>query len=431
VALGCRVNRADLDAIAAQLAPGFELVAGGAPADFVVVNTCSITGDAASAARQAIRRAARENPGARIVAAGCYAEVSPGALAVLPGVAAVIGARAQSGLPELLSRLAAGDHGMAARARAPAAPSWMPPAMESAAHARPLLKVQDGCDAACAYCTVPRARGPSRSMRFEDAVAALLALGGRHREVVLTGVHLGAYGRDLAPARSLSELLREAAARGLRARVRLSSVEPREFPRGLLADGGLGGILCEHFHLPLQTGSARLLRAMRRPGGPAEVRAVVEEIAARLPGACLGADVMAGFPGETEADHRETIALIEALPLAYLHVFPFSPRPGTPAATMPGRVPGRVIRERARELRAISDRRWRAFLAAQAGRDLEVVVERVEGGLARGTARQYAAVRWPAAGEERGALVQVRVESSDGSACFGSRAAALDDRLSR
>jgi threonylcarbamoyladenosine tRNA methylthiotransferase MtaB len=430
VSLGCRVNRADLDAIAAQLAPGFDLVAEGAPADFVVVNTCSITSDADSAARQAIRRAARENPGARIVATGCYAEVAPGVLAALPGVAAVVGARMQSGVPELLSRLAAGDDGATALARAAvAAPPWAPPAVESYAHTRPLLKVQDGCDAACAYCVVPLARGASRSMPFEDAVAALLALGERHREVVLTGVHLGAYGRDLAPPRSLSELVREAVARGLRGRVRLSSVEPQEFPRDLLVGGALGRTVCEHFHLPLQSGSARLLRAMRRATRPAEYRKTVEDVAALAPGACLGADVMVGFPGETEADHRETVELVEALPLAYLHVFPFSPRPGTPAAAVPGAVHGSVIRDRARELLAISERRWRAFLAMQGGRELEVVIERVEGGLARGTARQYVTVRWPASGEQRGSLAHVRVEASDRTECFGVRASTFAGRL--
>jgi threonylcarbamoyladenosine tRNA methylthiotransferase MtaB len=156
---------------------------------------------------------------------------------------------------------------------------------------------------------------------------------------------------------------------------------------------------------------------------------VVEEAAATLPGACLGTDLLVGFPGEADEDHRATVALVEALPLAYLHVFPFSPRPGTRAAALPGRVPSAVVRERVRELLAVSERKWRAYLAAQPGRELEVVVERSSGGLASGTSRQWVTVRWPSAGEERGAVVRVRVEASDGVECWGVRASTFEARL--
>jgi threonylcarbamoyladenosine tRNA methylthiotransferase MtaB len=188
-------------------------------------------------------------------------------------------------------------------------------------------------------------------------------------------------------------------------------------------------MLCEHFHLPLQSGSERILREMRRTYRPAAFERVVEEIAALAPGACLGTDVMVGFPGETEADFRETVRLLEQLPFAYLHVFPFSPRPGTPAAELEDRLPGPVVRERARELVSLGDRRWRAFLKGLAGYVVDVVVERVEGGLARGTSRRYATVRWPASDERRGQLVRVRVEASDGQECFGISAKTFASRL--
>jgi threonylcarbamoyladenosine tRNA methylthiotransferase MtaB len=162
-----------------------------------------------------------------------------------------------------------------------------------------------------------------------------------------------------------------------------------------------------------------VLAAMRRPYRPAAAREVVERIAARAPGACLGADLITGFPGETDADHRETVALVEALPFAYLHVFPFSPRPGTPAAGMGGRPPPAVARERGAELRALSARRWHAFLAARVGRELEVVVERVEAGEARGTSGEFVPVRWPSRGEARGDLVAVRVRSAGAEGCAG------------
>jgi threonylcarbamoyladenosine tRNA methylthiotransferase MtaB len=425
MALGCRVNRADVDALAAQLGGAFELAPDGEPADFVVVNTCSITSDAESAARQAIRRAAREHPGAQVVAAGCYAELRPDELAALPSVAAVIGARRQGAVAGALARLAVRDLPVSEAdtggwGAAPSAP---------ARHTRPFLKVQDGCDQRCSYCVIPAARGPSRSIAFDEALRRLTQLGERHPEVVLTGVHLGAFGRDLSPRRSLEELIRAAARARAVGRLRLSSVEPNELPRAILRDPDAAGLLCPHFHLPLQSGAARVLAAMGRPYAPDLFRAVVEDVAAAMPGACLGTDVLVGFPGETEEEHRATVALVEALPLAYLHVFPFSPRPGTPASDLPGRVPTAAVRERVRELLAVSDRKWRAYLAAQAGHEVEAVVERVGGGLARGTTREWVTVQWPAAGEVRGAVVRVRVEASDGAECFGVRASAFRSRL--
>jgi threonylcarbamoyladenosine tRNA methylthiotransferase MtaB len=266
-------------------------------------------------------------------------------------------------------------------------------------------------------------------MPFDQALAQLAVLGERHEEVVLTGVHLGAWGRELEPRRTLTDLLREAAQRRLVRRLRISSVESEEFPIEALVDPGISSVLCDHFHLPLQSGSERILRLMRRSYAPDAFRRVVEEAAALAPGACLGTDVMVGFPGETDEDFRETVRLLEQLPFAYLHVFPFSARPGTPAAAMEGQVPGPIARERARELVALGDRRWRAFLKGLAGYVVEVVVERVEGGLARGTSRRYATVRWPASDERRGQLVRVRVEASDGQECFGISARTFASRL--
>lgn len=425
VALGCRVSRADADAVAAELAGTFRLAAPGERADWIVVNTCAVTADAESAARQAIRRAAREQPGARIVAAGCCAEVRPGSLAALPGVVAVVGARTESAVAGVVARLRAGEGAGAALAGAAAAARpFGVAAAGPARHTRPLLKVQDGCDARCAYCVVPAARGPSRSLAPEACLDRLAALGARHAEVVVTGVHLGAWGRDLSPRSSVLELVREAARRRLVRRLRLSSIDPGELPAGPLADPATRAVLCEHFHLPIQSGAPRVLAAMGRPHAPDDLRRSFDGVAAAVPGACLGTDVLCGFPGETEADHRETVALLEALPLAYLHVFPYSPRPGTPAAALGGRPPAAAVRERARELRALSARRWRSFLAAQVGREHEVVVERVEDGTARGTARAFFTVRFPALGARRGDLVTVRVDGSDGEACTGARRAA-------
>jgi threonylcarbamoyladenosine tRNA methylthiotransferase MtaB len=290
-----------------------------------------------------------------------------------------------------------------------------------ARHTRPYLKIQDGCDRRCSYCVVPLARGPSRSLPFEEALRRLARLGARHAEVVLTGVHLGGYGRDLAPERSLADLVAEAVRRGAIRRVRLSSVEPDELPRELLRSPAVAAVLCPHLHLPPQSGSPGVLATMGRPYGPEVFREAVAEVRRALPGACVGADVIAGFPGEAEEDHAATVALVEALPLAYLHVFPFSPRPGTAAAAFARRVPPGTVAERARALRAVSERKWRAFLGAQVGREVEAIVEQVEGPWARGTAREWTPLRWPARGDERGAAVRVRVLRSDGRACLGER----------
>jgi len=415
VALGCRVSRADSDALAAGLGAGLALARDGEAADLVVVNTCAVTADADAAARRAIRRAARENPRAQIVASGCGAATCPDALRALP---AVVAPRAQGGIPALLDRLRARERADAPLADAPA---WPPAAASPARHTRPFLKVQDGCDRRCAYCLVPAARGPSRSLPLDAVLSRLAALGARHPEVVLTGVHLGAWGHDLAPRRALSDLLRAAVARGGVRRLRLSSVEPEEAPIDALREPEVSAVVCGHLHLPVQSGSDRVLRAMGRPGGAEAFRRAVADAAEALPGACLGTDLIAGFPGETGRDHRETVALAASLPLAYLHVFPFSPRPGTVAAGLPGAVPAEAIRERVAELRALSDRLWRSFLAEQAERTLEVVVERVRDGVARGTARRYATIRWPARGELRGELAHVRITGDDGAECTGVR----------
>jgi len=411
--LGCRVSRSDLDALASALAPPFAICEDGEEADYVVVYTCTVTADADAATRQAVRRAAREHPRADLVVTGCFAELHPQELHRLPGVAAVVGAA--GGLEEVLRALYARRPG----AGRPSPAHFGPP--RPYRHTRAFLKVEDGCDAACAYCIVPRARGPARSLPFEVALAHVAELARASPEVVLTGVHLGVYGRDLVPARSLLELVRAVEQGRLARRVRLSSIEPLEVPPSLFG-AGRPGALCEHLHLPLQSGSDRVLAAMRRPYRARDYARTVERVAAEKADLCVGADVMAGFPGETEADHRATLALLEGLPIAYLHVFPFSARPGTAAAAMGHPVDPALARERASELRAFSQRRWRAYGARHVGREVEAVVERVEDGLATGTARSYLGVRWPWSGERRGDLVRVRVLSVEDETCRGSRA---------
>jgi threonylcarbamoyladenosine tRNA methylthiotransferase MtaB len=421
VVLGCRVGRADAGSIAAALPDGFRAAATGEAADWVVVSTCSVTADAASTSRQAVRRAARDHPGARIVVAGCHVEQEGELLAALPGVSAVVGPRDHRALPGLLAWLRVGAKaGEALDLARRSAPGWDAAPGAGAGAARPVVKVQDGCDDGCAYCAVPLARGASRSLPLAECLVRLSSLGRARAEVVLSGVHLGAWGRDLSPRRSLAGLVRAAASARAVQRLRLSSVEPMEFPVEILSEDA-GAVLCEHFHLPLQSGSDRMLAAMGRPYGASGYAQVVERLVRARPGAAVGADVMAGFPGESEADHRATLALVASLPLAYLHVFAFSPRPGTRAATLDGRVPPEVAGRRALELREISARRWAAFQEGLRGRELEVVVERIRGAEASGTSREHATVRLPSRGAVRGALSRVR--AGDEGVLLGSKVA--------
>lgn len=421
VVLGCRVGRADAASVTAGLPPGFRAAAPGEQADWVVVSTCSVTADAAASSRQAVRRAGREHPGSRILVAGCHAAREASVLSRLPGVAAVVEPGDHRSLPGILALLRAGAPAAEAVLEARRlAPAWDAAPRPGVGPARPVLKVQDGCDDRCAYCAVPAARGASRSLPLAACLERIAAHGASAAEVVLSGVHLGAWGRDLRPAATLEGLVRAAAAARAVRRIRLSSVEPMEFPVGLLAEDA-GAILCEHFHLPLQSGSDRVLTAMRRPYRAAEYARVVEAVARARPGAAIGADVMVGFPGETEDDHRASRTLLGTLPLAYLHVFAFSPRPGTPAAEMKGPVPPRVAEARAQELRELSARRWNDFQEGLRGRELEVVVERVVGSECSGTSREFATARFPHRGARRGQAVAVR--TGDPGVRLGSKVA--------
>jgi threonylcarbamoyladenosine tRNA methylthiotransferase MtaB len=408
VALGCRVGRTDVASTTAALGPGFREARAGEGADWVLVATCSVTADAAASSRKAVRRAAREHPGARILVAGCHASFEGAALGRLPGVVAVVEPRDHASIPGLVARLRAGDPPEVAIAAARAeAPGWDAPPDPAAGPARPVLKIQDGCDARCAYCAVPIARGASRSLGFDESLTRVAAVGKVRPEVVLAGVHLGAWGADLSPRRDLAALLRAVAETRAVRRVRLSSLEPLDLPLGLLGEEA-GEVLCEHFHLPLQSGSDRVLAAMGRPYRASGYARVVEAVLRARPLAAVGADVLTGFPGETEADHRETLALLAGLPFSLLHVFPFSPRPGTVAAAMAGQVPAAEVARRSEELREQGARSRTAFLEGLRGRELEVVVERVLDGVASGTSREYAHVRFPARGSARGDLVRVR-----------------------
>lgn len=376
--LGCRLNQVDTQQIQAGLeAHGFEAVSPDAPADVVVVNTCTVTARAEFSDRQAIRRARRANPAARVVVTGCWAQTSPGEVAKVGGVDLIVGNADKHRLPELIERLLTERAAAAPRiavsdlagARLTAA------APETTGRSRAFVKIQDGCQHRCAFCIVPFARGASRSLAPPAVVAQvrrLVRLG--HPEVVLTGIDLGHYGADLTPRATLGGLVRALGeVDGLRW-LRLSSLLPAYFTGELLDALGASPVVAPHFHVPLQSGSDRVLRAMRRPYTAALYRRVVDRLTALFPRLGLGADVLVGFPGETEEDFGATVALVEALPFTYLHVFPYSARPGTDAAARTDRVDAATLTRRAAVMRALGEAKAAAFRRSLAGRVEEALV---------------------------------------------------------
>lgn len=414
--LGCKLNQADTAALSALLeARGYHPVPFDQSADVYVINTCTVTARADVSDRQAIRRAVRRNPSALVVVTGCYAQTAPEAVARIPGVDLVLGTRDWPALPDLLEGL--GKAGPArvrvGNAFASTPEPVIPLRRFVPGYTRAFVKVQDGCQHRCSFCIVPYARGGSRSQPVAvvvEQVEALVAAG--YGEVVLTGVDLGHYGWDLVPRTSLAGLLRRLLDIPGLGRLRLSSLLPTyltpELGELLVSERRL----CRHLHVPLQSGSDRILRLMRRPYTVRLYRERVERLAAAIPGLCLGTDVITGFPGETAADFAETEAVVAALPFAYLHVFSYSDRPGTEAARLASpRVSPAERQWRTTRLRRLGAARWRAFQAAHLGAELGVLVlERTDAGPGRlvGLTDNYLEVAFEGPGWLRRQFARVR-----------------------
>jgi threonylcarbamoyladenosine tRNA methylthiotransferase MtaB len=414
---GCKLNQCETAGIRSRFhGAGFAAVSFDAPADVYVVNTCSVTGRADAQARQLLRRTIRERAGARIVVTGCYAQRAPQELARIPGVHLVAGNGEKESLVELVSELL--EEGAPALEPGPALypgdfaaprlvvsdlrksrrPFDLDP-VEFGERTRAYLRVQDGCDAGCTFCIIPRIRGRSTSLPADlvvERVRHLVASG--YRELVLTGIHLGHYGLDRPGGETLAALVGRLEALPGQFRLRLSSIEPQEIDAPIIERMAAGGRLVPHLHVPLQSGSDRILAAMNRTYTSGEYDDIVNRLAARIDPIGLGADVIVGFPGETDADFEATLRFIADRPFTYLHVFPYSPRPGTRAASLPGRPPGPVVDERSRRLRELSDAKRAAFAARFVGREVRVLVEEpAEGDAWAGWSEHYVrtAFDWP------------------------------------
>jgi threonylcarbamoyladenosine tRNA methylthiotransferase MtaB len=375
--LGCKVNQYDSASIQAALErEDFQTGTGSSVPDVIVVNTCTVTSSTDRQNRQLIRKLRRTYPKALLVVTGCQAEVFPGTLEHMNEVDLVAGNSQKTHLPQLILDALAGRRPRPGDP-APVDPGWEHGVDHLPGHTRAFLKVQDGCEAFCTYCIVPRARGPSRSRPLSDILIEIERMAENEiQEVVLTGIHLGLYGRDLAPAISLVDLVEAILKHAPIPRIRLSSIEPLEIDDALIVIMRDSGRVCPHLHVPLQSGDDEVLARMNRPYRSLQYRESVTRASEMIPDLCLGGDIIVGFPGETEAHFERTLIFIADLPLAYLHVFPFSPRPGTPAYHFPDRIHASEVKLRSRQLRTLSMRFRLQYMTGFVGRDLPVLVER-------------------------------------------------------
>lgn len=439
ITFGCRVNQADSLEVEERLLAGGALAARPEEADLVVVNTCSVTGSADQGARQTIRRIARDNPEARIIVTGCYATRRPDELAALPNVAHVV---ANDDKPMLLRGFGAGRSGVEpdfspAGSRGPdfqtTAERFSDGEGSCGASIEPgvagrtafTLRVQTGCAEPCSYCIIPQTRGAPRSAPIGRVVGeAVRVASAGFKEIAITGVHLGSYGRDLTPRISLVELLKSLTE--VDVLFRISSLEPMDCTREVVDLVAGSSSFAPHFHLPLQHASDRMLAAMRRPYTIGQFAALVDSIRARMPQAAIGSDVIVGFPGESAADFEQLTSYLERSPLTHVHVFPYSDRPGTAASAMAEKVAGQIVRERGRQIRAISERLAAHFRDSQVGTTHDALT--IEDGSLVVTGN-YLKLRIEP-GLPRNTWVRVRVVSHDRGELLTRRASlAFDDQL--
>jgi threonylcarbamoyladenosine tRNA methylthiotransferase MtaB len=398
--LGCKVNQVETEQFkAALLDSGYTEAAFTEAADVYIINTCSVTHVSDRKSRAMIRRAVRLNPRALVVVTGCMAQEAAGEVSQIPGVSLVVGNGGKPQLPALVEEMLRAPRGSVRIVRPELAETGLKSLTSASApqsRSRAFIKIQDGCESCCTFCIVPQVRGPVRSKAPEEIIREIEALSARgYQEVVLTGIHIGQYGKDLKTlnlAALLETLLTVLPEPG---RIRLGSIEPLEFDRALLDCIANSPRICPHFHIPLQSGSAEILRRMNRRYRPQLYRDLILELARLVPGAALAADVMVGFPGETEENYQETRDLIESLPLMDLHVFKYSRRPGTVAYALPDQVAEADKAARAAELIKLAAAQKQAFLHRLLGTELSVVVEReISPGYYSGLSGQYAETRF-------------------------------------
>lgn len=417
--LGCKVNQYDSAMIESRLtALGLQRCDFDRNADIYIVNTCTITDRADSESLRLARRARRLNRAARVIVTGCLAQASPNLLAREPAIDAIVGL----GRPGDLERAALESPAprvMVSNLRKEKAPIELG-AVTLEGHTRAFLKVQEGCNQFCSFCIVPFSRGLSRSVEPRRIIEALDSLHVQgFKEVVLTGVHLGGYGKDLDPPLTLELLLEMLEERSALPRLRLSSLDPEELSDQVIEIVAASAKFCPHFHLPLQSGEDQTLLRMRRRYSVAGFRDRIERVMTLMPDAAIGTDLIAGFPGETGRDFESYFSFVESLPLAYFHVFPYSRRAGTTAAKMPAQVEAREIKARAARLRELDAHKRQEFAARFTGTRSSVLFEESFNGSLRGYTRNYLRVLTFAAPELINQEVEVDITLAEGAELVG------------
>lgn len=426
ITLGCKVNQYESACLKEALTgAGWRLSERNETCDVVIVNTCIVTQRAAHQSRQAIRKAIRENPSGHVAAVGCYAQVFPEELSQIEGLGLIADNRMKAEVPGFLVRNALSP-GTAHLLKAfePGARFDVQEIRRFEGRTRAYLKIQDGCESFCTYCIVPFARGPYRSLSPKRVLMMLETLSGQgYREVVLTGIHLGKYGVDLGGHVDLVSLLEEIGRKGFPLRIRLSSIEPNEIGMDLIEVAGSESWFCRHFHIPLQSGDDRVLKRMNRPYTAREFADTIETLYSRIPHVAIGVDIMSGFPGEDATAHDASYTLLTSLPVSYLHVFPFSPRPGTAASQFRGRVEPNTIKERAARLRELGERKRLLFYQRCLNRTFPVLPERWhdrEGELMLGRSDNYLPVVFPSAPDSAKGPYPVRIDRIEGQRVVGT-----------
>ena len=425
--LGCKVNQAESEAIGQDLlSSDWSATTDCGKAEVCIVNTCTVTQKASMQSRQAIRKAIRSNPNARIIVTGCYAQTAPQEINRIDGVDYIVGHDKKLSISRLICTKgdAASDNQVSSvnDIRNKRRFQLMPTAI-SAPRTRLFLKIQDGCDAFCTYCIVPYARGRSRSLPLDNVLQSIEQLAeADYHEVVLTGIHLGAYGRDLSPATNLTTLLCRIQALNLIDRVRLSSIEPLELTGEIIQTVAESDIFCRHFHIPLQSGDDRILKKMGRPYSRQVLQDLIIKIHELMPDAAIGADTLIGFPGENEKAFEHTYNLIKSLPVSYLHVFPFSARPGTPAAKFTDNIPNEIIKDRCEQMRRLGQDQRMRFYREFVGKTMPVLIETKRDGatdLLKGISSNYLPVLIDGEDNQKNKIVDVKFEKFEANKLFG------------
>ena len=408
--LGCKTNQFESASMQESMqSSGYQVVPFDEGADLVIVNTCTVTNATDAQSRNLIRRARKLNGACRVVVTGCYAQVDPEALQELPGVSLVIGNEEKQRLLDYLTEDQETTAVVVSDIRQ-VEKVCLPPLTTFSGRSRAFVQIQNGCDAFCSYCIIPYARGASRSATPDEIlqqIDGLVAAG--FQEIVLTGIHIGGYGADLDTPMSLNDLVRRIEFEtGIR-RLRLGSIEPTELTEELLETVASSQVICQHLHIPLQAGNDRVLQRMKRTYSTELFGQLLERVRDSMPDAAICLDVITGFPGETEEEFESAYNFISRLPLTDLHVFPYSKRPGTPAAGYSDQVPGDVSKARAERLRHLAAEKHRSFAEGFIGEELEIVVESGEKeGLLKGVSRNYLDIRFSGEAALSGQCVMVK-----------------------